>query len=78
MKSIKITLDGNRIKLTPQYYGQSFAWHLRTEAEEAMIKRDSSGSWMQRSQDNLSPEIVAKVGRLIDNKFLQGGINVSE
>lgn len=78
MKSIKINLDGHPIKLTPQFYGQSFAWHLRMEKEEGMIKRDTSGAWMQRSQDNLSPEIVSKVGQLIDNKFFKEGINLSE
>ena len=78
MKSIKINLDGSSITITPMYYGHSVAWHLFTGKEEAMIKKDSAGLWMQRSRDNLNPEIVSKVGELIENKFFKSGINVRE
>lgn len=62
------------IKASPRFLNRSSVWCLEMNGTEAHIRKDDSGIWMQHSNDNLSPEIVAQVGKAIEDLFLQKGM----
>lgn len=72
--TIRIPLEDGvtltEIRVSSEIYNHSQAWRLRlSDGNEAIIKRDGNGIWMQRSKDNLNPEVISRIGDAIEECF---------
>jgi hypothetical protein len=73
MRILKVSLtDGqpeSEIKISRIFIDQSCVWSVEVNGILAVITRDDTGIWMQHSSNNLSPEILLKVGQAIESMF---------
>lgn len=82
MQILKVGLiDGqplSEIKVSRKFVAQSCVWIVEVNGQAYAIRRDDAGSWMQHSRDNLSPELLFRVGQAIESLFIPDGASGSQ
>ena len=58
------------IRVWPEILNQILVWCIEMDGTKAIIRKDDSGIWMQRSIDNLAPEFLAQVGGAIQDCYV--------